>query len=157
MPAQASQGYNEISIVSRLRGNATTLDSNEYRISSAPTAANKPQQQQQQNGANKKQQAASIQHQQACKQQAAGIQQHQACKQQAAATSKQPSQEPGADEMPAAAAAAATKQQQQQVPRRRRVELNPARGGGYSPDLTALRSWAPTLLAKARQTPASYS
>ena len=115
------------------------------RLSSAPTAANNPKQQQQQNGADS--------HASSKQQQPASSQEHPAAPSMQAASS----QEPGADEMPAAAAAAATKQQQQ-VPRRRRVELNPARGGGLVLiyQVIALRSSAPTLLAKARQTPASF-
>ena len=100
------------------------------RLSSAPTATNNPKQQQQQNGADNKQQAAM---------QAASSSNQQAAKSQAQMRCQQ--------------------QQQQQVPRRRRVELNPARGGGVVLiyPVKALKSWAPTLLATARQTPASYS
>ena len=73
----------------------------------------------------------------------------------AANNPKQQQQQNGADNKQQAASV----KQQQQVPRRRRVELNPAKGGGVVLiyQVIALRSWAPTLLAKARQTPASYS
>ena len=100
-------------------------------------------------------QAASSSNQQAAKSihpAALSMQAASSCNQQAAK-----SQEPGADEMPASssssdqAAAAGTEDEKGAV--------EPREGGGIVliNQVTALRSWAPTLLAKARQTPASYS